>query len=229
MEIALFAGVIIFLIAMFFNGYKKGFIRIVLSLAITVISLLLAVALSGPFKSFIKNDTSLYNKINKQMKSYVKEYVSQEVDASGQDIQEDSIKELKLPSSIQDKLIKNNTADEKLNMGVDSFSEYLATSLTDILVDSFSILILFIVIKLVLRIVVSLLDILSRLPIIHGINKSLGGVVGLIEGVLIIWVICIALTAISGTNVGKDIFGAISSNSFLDFIYNNNILTKIIL
>lgn len=229
MEIALLIGVIVFLVWMFIEGYRKGFIRIVLSLAVTVIALVLSIAFSGPATNFIKNDTPLYDKINKEMKEYVGEYVSKEVDASGQEIQEDSIKKLKLPSSIQDKLIENNTADEKLSMGVDNFSDYLANSLTDILVEALAIFILFIVIKLALRIVVSLLDIISRLPIIHGVNKYLGGLIGIVEAVLILWMVCIALTAISGTSAGEQIFSAISSNSFLNFIYNNNLLTHILL
>lgn len=226
MQVILLIAVIGLLLVMFGEGYRKGIIRIVLSLGITIVSYILALSLSGPCQSFIKNNTEIYNKVNTQMQEYVDKYISEQLDARSKEAQSDAIKELKLPSTIQNKLISDNTADVKLNMGVNSFSEYIATSMTDMLIESLSVIVLFILIKIILRIVVMLLDLVSRLPVIHGINKSLGGIVGLVEGVLIIWAACILLTAAGGTDIGQKIFSAISSNKILSFIYNNNILLK---
>ncbi len=226
MELALLAGVIVFLLIMYWFGYSKGFIRIVLSFAMTIISFVLAILLAAPFESFVKNSTPVYDKINKQMTEYVSKYVPKELDVASEELQKEAIRELNLPSAIQSRLIDSNTIDEKLAMGTESFSEYLAVSLTDTLVEAFSVIILFICIKLILRIIVSLIDLISKLPLIHGVNKSLGGLVGLAEGILIIWVVCIMLTAISGTEIGQQIFSAISTNKILSFIYNNNLLLK---
>ncbi|MDE7432466.1 MAG: CvpA family protein [Lachnospiraceae bacterium] len=226
MELALLAGVIVFLLVMYWFGYSKGLIRIVLSFAITIVSFVLAILLAGPFESFVKNSTPVYDKINNQMTEYISKYVSKEFDAASEELQKEAIKELKLPSTIQNKLIDDNTIDEKLLMGAESFSEYLAMSLTDMLVEAFSVIILFILIKLILRIIVSIIDLISKLQLIDGVNKSLGGLVGLAEGILIIWVVCILLTAMSGTAIGQQIFEAISTNKILNFIYNNNLLLK---
>lgn len=226
MELALLVGVIVFLLIMYWFGYSKGFIRIVLSFAMTIISFILAILLAGPFESFVKNSTPVYDKINKQMTEYVSKYVPKELDAASEELQKEAIRELKLPSALQSRLIDGNTIDEKLAMGTESFSEYLAVSLTDTLVEAFSVIILFICIKLILRIIVSLIDLISRLPLVNGVNKSLGGLVGLAEGILIIWVACIMLTAISGTEIGQQIFSAISTNKILSFVYNNNLLLK---
>ena len=65
--------------------------------------------------------------------------------------------------------------------------------------------------------------------LINGVNKMLGAGIGLVEGILVLWVVCIALTAIGGTEVGADIFAAIASNPILSFIYNNNLLVMYIL
>lgn len=226
MELALLVGVIVFLLIMYWFGYSKGFIRIVLSFAMTIISFILAILLAGPFESFVKNSTPVYDKINKQMTEYVSKYVPKELDVASEELQKEAIRGLKLPSAIQSRLIDSNTIDEKLAMGTESFSEYLAVSLTDTLVEAFSVIILFICIKLILRIIVSLIDLISKLPLVNGVNKSLGGLVGLAEGILIIWVVCIMLTAISGTEIGQQIFSAISTNKILSFVYNNNLLLK---
>lgn len=229
MEIGLVAGVIIFLVIMWTVGYKKGFIRIALSLVVTIISLILALILSPMVSEFIKEKTPIYDTVKKQMNSYVSEYLEGTIDSASSQTQETAINKLNLPTSIKDKLISGNTDKIKQNMGVDKFSEYVSESLTDTLVNAVSILGLFIVIKLLLRVLILMADIISRLPIIHGINKSLGGIIGLAEGLLIIWVVCIGLTAISGTAIGTEIFAAIGENPILNFIYNNNLITMFIL
>lgn len=229
MEIMLLVGVIVFLVVMTFVGYSKGFIRIVLSLAVTIVALLASVLLAGPCSTFIKEHTPLYDTVKEQMSDYVSEYIGKEVDNASQDIQKDAIKKLNLPSSIQDKLIVNNTDNVKSEMNVKSFSDYVAESLTDVLLNAVTVLVLFLIFKIVLRVLISVIDLFSKLPIINSINKNLGGIIGFAEGILILWVICIALTAISGTQVGENIFSAIASNPALNFIYNNNLLTKYIL
>lgn len=229
METAILTGVILFLALMFYVGFKKGFIKILLSLIATVIAFILAIVLAGPVETYIKEKTPLYDSLKKQMTEYVEKYVEDSVDMAGLDSQKEAIKELKLPSSIQDKLIDDNTAEMKLDMGVASFSEYLAASLADILIQAATVLILFIIIKIILKVLISVLNVISHLPLINELNKSLGGVFGLVEGVCILWVVCLALTAISGTEMGEQVLSAISSNNILNFIYSNNIIMKILL
>ena len=229
MEIVLLMGVVVLIGGMFIVGYTNGIIKILLSFAATAVAFVLALVLASPFELFIKNSTPLYDKIKNQMTGYVSEYVTDEMNSSSEEVQKDSIKDLKLPWAIQKELIENNTADEKLEMGVNTFSEYIATSLTDILVKAISILILFLCIKIILRIIIALLDIVSHLPILNGINKLLGGILGIIEGILIIWVICFALTAFTGTNLGEQILSTISSNEILNFIYSNNLILKLLM
>ena len=205
MEMTLVLGVVAFLAIMFLIGYRNGMIKVLLSFVATIIAFLLSILLAGPCETFIKESTPVYDNLKKQMTEYVSECISAEVDTSDIELQKDAIGELKLPSSIKNKLINSNTADEKLSMGVDTFSEYLATSLADIVVEVLAVLVLFVIIKLILRIIISLLNIVSHLPIIHGMNKMLGGIVGLAEGVIIIWIICLLLTIVSGTAVGEQI------------------------
>ena len=229
MEIALLVGVLVFLAVMFYMGYKKGIIKILLSFVATIVAFVLAMLLSSPIEGFIKNNTSIYNSMKERMTEYVTEYMEDEIDLSTISNQEDAIKKLELPSVIKDKLITENISEDKVNIGVEKFSEVIATSLADILVQAGVVMVLFLIIRVVLRILIGVLNVVSRLPLINELNKSLGGVLGIAEGILILWVLCFALTAFSGTETGKQILSAISSNSILNFIYSNNIIMKILL
>lgn len=227
-EIILLIGIAVFLLIMFYNGFRKGAIAIALSIATTIVSIVLSMAMAGPIEIAIKN-TKIKEKVNEQTRKYVEKYVSPEINKSQEKMQDEAVKELKLPESIQKKLINNNTTEKKIKMGTKTFTDYLVASLTNILIRAITVIALFIIFKVVLRIVVRVLEIGGRLPVIKEVNKSAGGIVGVAEGILIIWVACILLTAFGGTNAGQQIFKAISNNSILSFIYNNNILIKILL
>lgn len=225
----LLLGVLIFLAVMFYMGFKKGILRILLSFVSTIVAFMLAMFLSSPIENFIKNNTSVYNSMKKQMTVYVEDYIEEGIDLSDIENQKKAIKKLELPSVIKDKLIDENISKDKTDLGVEKFSELIAASLADILIQAGVVIILYLIIKIVLRVIISVLNIISRLPLIGELNKSLGGILGIVEGVLVLWVLCIALTALSGTDTGEQILSAISSNSILNFIYSNNIIMKILL
>lgn len=227
MDVAILIGVIAFLFIMYMNGCKKGFVLIALSLVMSLVALVMSFMLEKPVENFIKDNTKIDEKVCSKMEVYVNKYIEKEMDMASGELQKDSINELKLPSSIKEKLIENNTADIKLNMGAESFSEYVAKYLTDILIESLAVMILFIVIRIVLRVVVTVADLISRLPIIRTVNKTLGGIIGLAEGIIIVWIAAIVVTALGATDIGGNLLEAISSNEILNFIYNNNLLLKL--
>jgi competence protein ComGC len=227
MDIAILIGVIIFLFIMYMYGCKKGFVFITLSLAMSLVAFVLSLMLAKPLENFIKDNTKIDDKINSKMEKYVDKYIEKEMDMASIELQKDSINELKLPSSIREKLIKNNTADIRLNMGVESFSEYIAKSLTDILMSSLAMMILFIAIRILLRVIITVANLITRLPIIRTVNKTLGGIIGLAEGIIVIWIAAIVVTALGATAMGSNILEAISSNEILNFIYNNNLLLNL--
>ena len=188
MEYIILGTVILFLLIMFGIGYNTGLLKILVTLAATVAAIVLSLVLVSPVESFIKK-TPVYESVKKQMSGYVSKYIEEGVDASSEELQKDAIKELKLPSVIKDKLAKDYTADKRLKMGVTTVSDYVATSLTDILVRAVAIIIIYIIVHVAITVVMVALGIITRLPIIKGVNKWLGGVAGLAEAVVILWIL----------------------------------------
>ena len=68
------------------------------------------------------------------------------------------------------------------------------------------------------------LGIAARLPVLHGINKMAGLALGLVEGVLVVWVLFLAITAFSTTTLGGELLVMISDSSLLSWIYRKNFL-----
>lgn len=214
-----------FLILMAFSGYRKGGLKILLSVAALVITLVAASYLTPTVTKYIKDHTPLYDKIYGQMETFVGQKLENENESSGQ---QKALGSLPLPSSVTDVLVQNNNQESYGKLGVSSFASYTAQSLTIILLNAISYIGLFIVISIIFRMIIIAADIIGRLPVINGFNRLAGTILGICQGVLILWVLCIALTAISGTSFGQQIFTMVNGSVFLSFLYNNNMLLDII-
>lgn len=82
METLLLIGVLAFLAGMVLYGYKRGMIRLLISLVATVVAFLISIILLEPCEMFIKNNTPVYDKIKEQMTEYTDKYVTSELDFS---------------------------------------------------------------------------------------------------------------------------------------------------
>lgn len=93
-----------------------------------------------------------------------------------------------------------------------------------ILPDSpiFSYVIAFVVASIGLSIACGVLDIVAKLPVLNQINKTGGLLVGLIEGVLRVWIVFIILDMFAATQWGSTLLVMIHSNDFVRMLYENN-------
>ena len=93
-----------------------------------------------------------------------------------------------------------------------------------LLSDIVAFLLAFIVITAVVRIALYILDIIGHLPVIGGLNRLAGGVLGLGTGLIIVWVLFIAITMMYDLSISKLFLQNIEENELLQFLYDNNIL-----
>lgn len=207
------------------NGRRRGFIRTVFTLFSTIIALMLTVWVSPVIsKEMQKND---------KIMGFVTEKVEKVVDFSevGSKItdQVKFINKLPLPTSMKHTLIENNTTDVYTAMAVDSFEAYVSNSIARIIINAVVFLAIMLIAVIGLAVLCETLDIISKLPIINGLNKTAGLFAGLLHGIIIVWIGCIVLTAFSSTKIAQDIYILINENTFLGIIYNNNLLLDFIM
>ena len=70
---------------------------------------------------------------------------------------------------------------------------------------------------------------LTKLPAVESLDRTLGVIIGLFEGYVLILVFCVVVTALSGTMNMEPVFEAINNNKILSTIYENNFLMMLIL
>ena len=216
MDYLILIGVIAVLAVSGLYGYKKGFMHIVLSMVAMLVTFILAAALTVPVSAMIKSATPLYDVIEESVNELV---VENSVDVN-------SIEKLNLPEQIEEKII------EGAGEAVGTFNEYLVNTVSDMFLKAITFFVLIIVIYIIVRIVIVIFDFIGKLPVIKSINKTGGLVVGIVQGLLIVWIGCLVVTAFGDKAWAQEVFRQINDNEMLTFIYSNNpiiyIVTKFI-
>ena len=220
-------AVIIFLLIFVGVGLAKGFLRIILTTFSLIITIILAGALAKPLADFAENGTVIGPRVQHRIEEYIDTKLSG-ASASADAVEDSFIEALPLTTSMKADLKERNTLADYVDQGVSSFSEYLAVNLTTLIIRILSYVILFLVIFLVLRLILRLSNVINHIPILGGLNRIAGGVIGLAEGVIFLWVICMIIMMLSGTDFGITCERAIKGSQFLTFIYEHNYLMTII-
>jgi len=104
----------------------------------------------------------------------------------------------------------------------------IALRLADIVLTAIAYLVIMVVVSIVLRVVVAATGLIRRLPVIKQADKLGGVIVGLIEGLVVVWIFFTVVTAISGTENAANILAQIHKNAFLEALYNNNPITRLL-
>lgn len=76
------------------------------------------------------------------------------------------------------------------------------------------------------KIIVIPARILSKLPIISFINKVCGFLLGMAEGVIFIWFVFLLLDVLSFSSISRYILDTIQENTFLIYLYEQNLLNS---
>lgn len=138
------------------------------------------------------------------------------------------IEELQLPEVIRNMLESNNNKTGYEKLAVQSFEEYIPSYMATLILNIISFVATFLLVVSFLWITVMTLDVIANLPIIHGINQVLGLVLGLVQGLVFVWIAFLIITVLSSIDLGRDLMIMIHNSKILSFIYDNNIFLKLL-
>ena len=198
--------IVILVIALFtFIGYKQGLIKVAIKIASFFIAIIIALVLFKPVSTLVINNTTIDDKIENA--------IVEKITPEGMK-PEDKVEAQNLPSGI----IKNT------NDSIKSIAE----TLTKKLIEICTILILYIVARIVLKFIAALATLIEKIPILKQFNKLGGTVYGLVKGVLIVYVI-LAIIYLASPLLKENTSEKIEEARLTKMMYNNNIITKIML
>ena len=225
MNILLIVTILIF--ALFtYEGYRKGFIKIAISIASMLLTTAIVLAITPVVGNYLKEQTSLYDTISEKKTEFVSsKHIGEDLFEKEQSKAADT---LKLPETIVKLIANNNTTKAYKELGAKTFDEYVGGYLACLVIDAIAFVAASIIVMLIFRIILLATNIITKIPGIHGANKILGGVLGFVKGIVIVWFMFIIITMLISTPFGKTCATMINDNGFLLWIYNNNLLLKIV-
>lgn len=220
-----------YLLGMILYGHYKGFIRIAVSL-VAIFASLIFVRIGMPYVTgYMKENTGIHRMVENTVLKAVG-YGAVEDSEGVSDImpamQRQLIEQMNLPDTLKETLIENNNSEVYQLLGVRHFSEYIANYLSSLIFNAVGFIILFLISYVVIRLMMSWLDLVARLPIIHGMNQLAGAVLGGLQGLLLLWIFGLIVTVCSGTGWGRIVVAQIEGSPMLLFLYSHNFLQWIV-
>ena len=204
------------------NGYRRGFIKEAVSMFCVVLSMAVVWFVNPYVNEFIRQNTPVYEAVQEASR----EFVSERTMGQGTD-EKETLDNLELPGIVTDGMEKNNTTEVYQFLKVSDFGGYISEYLAVTAVNIISFLVSFLLATLMIRIVTGALNLISRLPVLNGLNRIAGSLISAAKYLVFIWVAMLIVTVLCNTDPGARILGMIKEDMILSFLYDQNILIRI--
>lgn len=133
----------------------------------------------------------------------------------------DIVSSLHLPDLMKTALIEGNNFEMYAKFGVDSAVAYIGTFIANLLLNTLTMLLVFVVIRIFLYYAAIALDLIARLPVIRTFNKIGGTAFGLAQGLIAAWLLFSLLLAVCP--MSSSLSGMIDGSLTRSLFYEGNI------
>lgn len=222
-----------------FLGWRAGFVKTVFSLVSTIAVIIITILVSPIVTNMLKDSDTIYGGIEKKLEEIIDlSGIAENLSPEEENDPAAFIDGLELPDSIKE-TIKDSlmeTMEEKKEEAanfvgdkLDSLEIYICELLTNIILNAVGFFVTFLLAAAGLAMLCFVLDLLSKLPVLHQINTLAGIAMGALEGLVILWIVFVVITMLGSTDFGQSCMAMISESKILSFLYDSNVLSKILL
>lgn len=218
-------------------GFKRGLTGSLLKIVSFILALIIAFVLFKPVSNFIIDNTNWDETLEQSIRQIFIEETMQENNIQEQNkntentqLSNEQIQENEKTQSMPDVMINyineavENVGTEAKNAIVESTARNVATTIINIGV----LIALFLVSRIVLIFIKGLTQLITKLPVIKQFDKLGGIIYGLLEALIIIYVILTILSLVSPLISNSGIIQAIENSFIGSIMYDNNLLLKLI-
>lgn len=179
-----------------FLGYRKGLVALAIGLFSFVIAAVITFVLYQPITNLVVNVTG------------IDEFIEDAILEKANDVMVEGDNEL-----------ANQVIEEAKNNMLPETARAIAVNIITIGV----VFILFILVKIALKFVTALANLVAKLPILNQFNKLGGVIYGLIRGLLIVYVILLIINISGEISPKNSVYQNVSQSGIGGFMLNNNI------
>ena len=136
------------------------------------------------------------------------------------------IESLPIPQYLQEQMETFNNSEGYRKLGADDFASYIVNYFASLILNVAAYIVTLLIAWGLIRLVIGAAGIFSRLPIIRTANHALGLGAGILQGLLIVWMLMMVLSFFAATPAGQNLMAQVYDNPFLELLYNTNPLMK---
>lgn len=211
----------VFLLGITYYGYNKGLLKLSVTMLALLSSVIALNVANPPLRKMLQENTRLNQYV--LTKIYDKIGLGEMNEDSSSAIgRSEAIDRLNVPIKIKDILKKNDNRVVYERLGVYTFADYIASYVTQMMVNAISFLGSFVLVWLVLGIMFKGNKTLEKLPAMKGLNQTLGGAAAFLGGLIAVWLAFIVIIVFYSTKIGAALSSAIEGSQFLLFLSRIN-------
>lgn len=201
-------------------GYTKGFLKMALSLVSFIAAIILVNFIVPYISVFLEQSTPVYEMVREHcIESYQLETV---------DSMESALEDYPMADYLI-QMFENAGGNDVVKEYGEKAGEFVADMLAQMIIRTASYVIAIIIVMIGFWVLFIALDIVGRIPVIKGINKFAGLAAGLLEGVVVVWIVYLVILMCSGYDWSKAAMEMIYQNEITKFLYNSNIILRVII
>ena len=219
-------GIAAFMLLLMLRGYRIGFFKSAAGAIGIVLAVFLTALLYPGVNKLLCEQTTLYDTIKSNI--IEKFQFPQETEDMSRNQEIELIDKLDLPAGVRDWLIENCNGEKYIETGVNNVCDYIAETLTAMVMRGISYIVTFILLIVVIHLLIMVLDVASYIPIVKGINKAGGILFGAGQALLFIWIFMGIVTLLSTFDWDLQVMKMIDESPVLAWIYKKDIFLKII-
>ncbi|MCR5788712.1 MAG: CvpA family protein [Lachnospiraceae bacterium] len=223
----LLVAVVALFIILIMRGYYRGFLRMAVSMAGLILTIFVTTKILPNAAAILTENPYVYQTVYDKITEVFHE-VNAKANNATKEEQNEVIETYELPGLIVSDLIVNNTSEVYEELKVTLFEEYIGKYLTLMIIKSGTFVIIYLILGITLWIVIRVTGFISKIPVIHGLNKALGLVTGFLTALILVWIFFFVMVMFLGNPVADNLLADVKDSQILSLIYNYNILFQIL-
>ena len=236
MSLALDIGVIIIVILTIIVCFKRGFAKTVLGLLSNIVSIVGAFVLGTSLSDLIYSGLIKDNIIESLSSSINSNLSTSTSSVSGQASE--------LPDYVNSILSLFGYSADTVNKNIDTMVETQSNNIASAvesaigpvitaILSFFLVIILFIILRFITAKISKLIAGVMEVPVLHTVNRVLGGLVGILDGLVVVYfltaIVIIVVPIVTGGAISYFEFGVMAEDTMLfKLFYDYNIVTGIL-
>ena len=204
---------------------KKGFISISKSIVALILTCVFMSSMQPTVLTFLKDSaigSGIEEKVSENISSvYEKKDFSKETKTTDQYTSEKICESLGFPEFVENSIKSTVSGLREVEKNV---LDVVADSVTAMILNVLSLILLFLLVRLVVFVLVKLLEVIFELPGLKAINKTLGAILGIVNALLIVYIVCAAVSLFAPADSRIVIEETVNKTFLLKYFYENNVL-----